>query len=418
MLQRLKEILEFKALEDKKKGKKTADVDSIDVASVLSTNNQNVAALLAAERSFGRHCISESKYQSGDERTNRFCQEIGKSGNNQSIKTCFFSTGDDAHHCNSGYSSSMSESDNSSINSAAPNRANLHVSEDELRATALRRSIFEIFKDYKCPTNCVLGHDCKLALTMKAVTEEINSFWGDIKIPLSTKQRRKAVVEKLFSSYRRNEKSEEYFAFSVGKTIGTHLLVCEATYFQIIGHSKTSMWRKSEALVKNVMKNGDVGIVNSATYVDEILKLTKQTKDPSEKKCRSQFESCRTFITWFGVNNGSTSPNEGEEDLCVLPFEKLAQLYEEYRFQCEKDNENPASKSTFGRAYSALRKENVVRFSKGKGTFPTCDICNNANDLLANARRDNLATKVRDLIVKLKVNKSDIQTYADYCYYL
>ena len=179
------------------------------------------------------------------------------------------------------------------------------------------------------------------------------------------------------------------------------------------------MWRKSETLVKSVMKNGDMSIVNNTTFLDDILKLRKQTKDPSEKLSRPQFESCQTFITWFGKNNGSTSPNEGEEDLCVLPFEKLAQLYEEYRFQCEKESESPASKSTFGRAYSALRKENVVRFSRGKGTFPTCDICNNANDLLANARKDKMANKVRDLIVKLKVKLSDIHNHDVnylYCY--
>jgi len=61
----------------------------------------------------------------------------------------------------------------------------------------------------------------------------------------------------------------------------------------------------------------------------------------------------------------------------------------------------------------------VVRFSRGKGTFPTCDICNNANDLLANARKDKMANKVRDLIVKLKVKLSDIHNHDVnylYCY--
>jgi hypothetical protein len=311
----------------------------------------------------------------------------------------------------------MSDSSNSCF-SESKTKTNVHVAEEELRAKARNRYIFDVFRDYTCPTTCVLGQDCKTPLTFKAITEEIDFFWGDSDIELSTTQRRKAIVAKLFAAYQRNDKME-YFAFPVGKTIGTHLRVCEATYFQIIGHNKTTMWRKSETLVKSVMKNGDMSIVNNTTFLDDILKLRKQTKDPSEKLSRPQFESCQTFITWFGKNNGSTSPNEGEEDLCVLPFEKLAQLYEEYRFQCEKESESPASKSTFGRAYSALRKENVVRFSRGKGTFPTCDICNNANDLLANARKDKMANKVRDLIVKLKVKLSDIHNHDVnylYCY--
>jgi len=87
----------------------------------------------------------------------------------------------------------------------------------------------------------------------------------------------------------------------------------------------------------------------------------------------------------------------------VLPLETLAQFYVEYCFQCEKEGNKPACKETFRVSYLKLKKEGLFKFTRGKGTFPTCDICNNANDLLANSKSSKMSTQVRDLIMDLKV---------------
>jgi len=292
MLQRLNEILALKALKEKNPA---TDIDSIDIANVLTANNcQNVAALLAAEKSsYDRLRISESKSDSiNKERSNnltsyqtfddsyRNCHEISSKGGDHTIRKLYFvrNGNESAQCCISGYSSSMSDS-SSSCFSVSQNKTNVHIAEEELRAKARNRTIFDIFRDFKCPTTCVLGQDCKSPLTLKAITEEIDLFWGDSDIQLSTTQRRKAIVKKLFAAYQRNDQNE-YFAFSVGKTIGSRFRVCEATYFQIVGRNKTTMWRNSEKLVKTVMKNGDMSIVNNTSLVEDMLKLRKRKRRP------------------------------------------------------------------------------------------------------------------------------------------
>ena len=41
-----------------------------------------------------------------------------------------------------------------------------------------------------------------------------------------------------------------------------------------------------------------------------------------------------------------------------------------------------ASKETFRKQWSLVYKTGQVKLFRGKGTFPTCDISNNANDML------------------------------------
>ena len=80
-----------------------------------------------------------------------------------------------------------------------------------------------------------------------------------------------------------------------------------------------------------------------------------------------------------------------EEDLHVVPFESIAQLFNEYQMNCKYDHLHPqdcAGKETFRKARIGLHKLKRVRFVRGKGTFPTCDICNIANDMLSNTKGD------------------------------
>ena len=63
LFQKLNQILVYKAFKEEKN--KATEIDSIDVANILTANNsQNAAALLAAEKSHDRLRISESKSES------------------------------------------------------------------------------------------------------------------------------------------------------------------------------------------------------------------------------------------------------------------------------------------------------------------------------------------------------------------
>ena len=154
------------------------------------------------------------------------------------------------------------------------------------------------------------------------------------------------------------------------------------------------------------------GLSSKKGFLDNIMQAMHQSRDVSEKKSRRQSENCTAFIKWYGKIYGSQSPNEGEEELLILPFETVSQLYEEYLYTCRNENSsNPASKSTFKRSYTALKKQGLVRLTRGKGTFPTCDICNNANDLLANTK---MSPQIRELIVQYKVRTNKLSVKMRY----
>lgn len=352
------------------------------------------------DKSDRHHITSESKPQSQKiQFTSGLCQDVGSGkpffrGNCNSLNSKACCEEIDIN-CESSISSSyMSESNNYKTKRS---------SEDDLRIFALGRPISSVFRNYQCPQTCAFGGTCKNEITINNILEELDSFWGDETIALTTTLRRHKSITKLLSAVLRSEKSNAIsFGFAIGTSSAKSRLVCEATYLHAIGLKRTNMWSNSKKTVANLLKDGDFSkLKNGSNFVDDIVKAMRQTKDPNEKKSRNQTESCKLFIQWFAENNGSQSPHEGETDLTILPFETLAQLYLEYCFHCDKDEEPKAGKETFRTAYRDLKDDGLVRFTKGKGTFPTCDICNNANDLLANSK--SMSPLVRDMIIKLKV---------------
>ena len=132
-------------------------------------------------------------------------------------------------------------------------------------------------------------------------------------------------------------------------------------------------------------KNGsisdlDIGVIQNAL---------RSSKDTSEIRGRPKSDDAEQFQLSFSKQNSSLSPNAGEEDLQILPFEKISLFYEEYLSQCSSEGKTAdqyAGKETFRVVFKKLHKEGRLRFARGKGTFPTCDICNNANDMLSNQR--------------------------------
>jgi len=279
-------------------------------------------------------------------------------------------------------------------------------SDEFLRNFALQRPVISLFQNFKCPSTCSLGGNCKNSVAAVAITEELNSFWGEASTACSTTYRRKAIISKLLASYHRDDK-QSYFAFNIGSSIGQGRRVCENTYLEIIGISKKNMWLKAKVKVIQLLNSGLYDQLSSKSgFEDVVLKAIQQTKHYSETKSRKMSEQCEQFIQRFGQVNGSKSPFPGEENLTVLPVETVAQFYTEYWLQCTKEcnsRRKPASKETFRKTYYRLKKEGLYKFTRGKGTFPTCDICNNANDLLANSKSNNMTASVRDLIMDLKV---------------
>ena len=76
-----------------------------------------------------------------------------------------------------------------------------------------------------------------------------------------------------------------------------------------------------------------------------------------------------------------------------MPFYHLKSFHEEYLIDSAFRNvlaENVASKTVFSDAYYHLYKTEGLRKLKSKGSFNTCEICNNAEFIRNNKRKSYL----------------------------
>ena len=186
-------------------------------------------------------------------------------------------------------------------------------------------------------------------------------------------------------------------------TVGTQA-VCEDVYLRIIGLNKanSTMWKSARSKVFQWADNNS----HTEMDIDEIIKMISMKKAPSESRSNRKSEHATHFIMFFAMFHSSLSPNEGEENLRVVPFETIRQLRDEYYAHCQHENEpveSIAKKECFRQAWKKLYLDRKVRFTRGKGTFPTCDICNNCNDMLSLSKGNKQwSRKQREIIFKFK----------------
>jgi len=67
-------------------------------------------------------------------------------------------------------------------------------------------------------------------------------------------------------------------------------------------------------------------------------------------------------------------------DVKILPYDDVSQFYEEYVVDCDANHvpkHERAGKTTFSAAYTKLHETGKYRILGGKGSFKTCEICNN-----------------------------------------
>ncbi len=70
----------------------------------------------------------------------------------------------------------------------------------------------------------------------------------------------------------------------------------------------------------------------------------------------------------------------------VVPYSSIKAFYEEYMSYSAFKHTHPdnfASLSTFQRAFTKLERQGIRKLN-AKGSFNTCEICNNAEELLRN----------------------------------
>jgi hypothetical protein len=235
------------------------------------------------------------------------------------------------------------------------------------------------------------------------IIEEMESVWGKADKPSpSTSVRRRIIAKKLQSAFYRSLVPTDSitFVFTVAKDSGAK--VCEASYLNIIGHPYSSLWKRIKRTISQSVIAG-----NDALSDEKLEELLKTRKAPSEVRSKIKFENAQHFIEWWSNLHGSASPNEGEEDLRILPFETLSQLFHEYQTTCTNENTDRnvvAQRETFRTAWVDLYRKKKCRFTRSKGTFPTCDICNNAADMLTSSRTSKYSQLERNIIISYLVS--------------
>ena len=152
---------------------------------------------------------------------------------------------------------------------------------------------------------------------------------------------------------------------------------------------------------KRKVVTGELSNVTSEKVMDrkkmpgEKLSL-KTLKDQRSDK----YMSCIHYIKYCATIFADTCPTNA--NIKFLPYESAAQFYAEYENFHKTYGYSEASKAKYDTFNNALKSlHDSVRLVHAKGSFPTCDVCNNANDLLRSPKVS-FNPGFRDIIMKFK----------------
>jgi hypothetical protein len=147
----------------------------------------------------------------------------------------------------------------------------------------------------------------------------------------------------------------------------------------------------------------------------EVEKAIHMKKDKFSKN--SKFEHAISFIRLGYVSTIFAEPGYGaaaKAGALILPYDHVNEFYDEY---CEFNSDYRkldelisllAGRETFRKVFVSLHNE--VRLRGSKGSFETCAICNNLNDVLKSSKLK--WTKEQSEIV-LKLKRLHLQQRAD-----
>lgn len=254
-------------------------------------------------------------------------------------------------------------------------------------------SIQERLCNSKC---CHRNQTCIPLSTMEEIVSIQTEYWGSASCPPPLNKDRREKNISLFDRARYDHDSDE-FLFDISKVPGTKEYVCENAFVKLCGISSRENKSEYPDLWKDARKS------RRAFLLQEDPELAPDM--PLLGRSSVKFNDCISYIKIIigkfrdvigkaAASSGCDTTPDGAAALGVMivPHESVAQLYEEfscYRLSQNYDPSSIAGLSTFTAAYNQMESEGHVRLLGCKGSFPTCDICNNCNDLLRNANRKN-----------------------------
>jgi hypothetical protein len=250
---------------------------------------------------------------------------------------------------------------------------------------------------------CQFGGNCVDDTSLGDMKGMMEAFWcvEDKKAPFAA-TRRLLLLKILSAAINRNDK--EFYFYAGCKSVNNRR-VCEAAFLNLLGLMNSpnasdapNQWRR---LKEYVSSGKDIlGIEYSTVPVQNTIKGENRLK----------FNGAVAFIEYFAKNFGDTIPDEhgkfkdifsilfihklniysynltGGPNVYVAPFVDFKSFFNEYKYYAAHHFHRPetvASFATFKRAFANCATCGIKKL-KAKGTFNTCEICNNASLLLSN----------------------------------
>ena len=112
------------------------------------------------------------------------------------------------------------------------------------------------------------------------------------------------------------------------------ILVCEEAYISIVGCPNAGAWKAMKNKLMNYTWSAD-----GKDQAEELAALLRQTKDSKEKHVSQKAITSRLFIEYLAEFCSDTSPLGQYEEIRIVPFEKISQLFHEYTVTMRYDNE-------------------------------------------------------------------------------
>jgi hypothetical protein len=217
-------------------------------------------------------------------------------------------------------------------------------------------------------------------------------FWGSkFEDAPKTKERRQKQTELLLDAFERRTDSF-HFRVPFNENDG-YVDVCESAYVVALGRHGNMETNQITKVWQDIKKR-----IREGTLDSTILSSAKSSRSMQDYKKRHALGYIN-FITNLFKNDdveakiqseqtlGDTSPLHGMENVIILPYDNIPQFYREYVVHCTSRGISPsyiAGLSTFRTAFSEVKD---IRFLGSKGSFNTCEICNNLSSLLKNTRK-------------------------------
>jgi len=255
--------------------------------------------------------------------------------------------------------------------------------------------------------SCRCAHNCLQTISIGQATHAQENFWGKDEDTYPTSSARTVNMNTLLlNAYDGVTNSFKFKLFDPSRPNFAH--ICEPAIVTLLfGAVEKSVtcslktapkgWRTCKNRI--LRTNGDQeALRHLADRFESMTQLYSRQKVANKRRKR---EGCVKYIKDYCANNCEASVLE--VGVKYLPFRSTRSFYTDYLLSMvlqhgDRHGSYVASLRTFERAFSDLQGQNIqekILFSRSKGNFNVCEVCNAAADLLTTRR---FSSAIRDLI--------------------